>query len=451
MSLLLGEMNNERLNEGEHKMGERRDLDASDLFEFSGSSANGRLSVASKNSNKDLFDDFDLDENLKQGEDEELYKDSIDSRLERFKMNDALEGEGCLGVGGLSAANNIKMRSQAEDVNKSPKSNIMERLENKAEENRRISVLSNDQNSLTDDSMFNVNNSFGSNMANYSAYDSVHEIGYLGSNQKIENHENVLLNRMIDNQGIYNDINTLCETLSTTINENFQTHNKEIQNLSEKVDNIESKLSELISLFEARFKPSPHPATNHGSQFTLSNDMAMMGTGAGGIDYNIDSNYRNFGQNSGNMKSSQLFANNAFPFNPQRSNINRGEGGVGLGDNDLFTNPNLSNNSSRMNSNSIRESQREAEKKAEMERLRKLEAERKKKEEAERRIIEEERRRQKEEAERKMRADVKRKEIMDSLFACQTNDHNPSSSEKKPSLFGDESSNCNSRRNLFDD
>lgn len=427
MSMLLGEMNNKKLDEGEHKVGDK-DLYASDLLEFSGSNANGRLSVTSKNSNRDLFDDLDLDENLKQDEDEELYKDSIDSRLERFKISDVTEEEGCVNVGGLSAINNRKM-SQVDDANKSPKSNIVERLGNKAEEHHRMSVLSNDQNSLTDDSVFNVNNSFGSNMANYSAYDSVNEISYLGSNQKIENHENVLLNRMIDNQGIYNDLNTLCETLSTTINDNFQTHNKEIQNLSKKVDSIENKLGELISLFETRFKSLPH-----------SNDRSIMG--GAGIDYSIESNSRNFGPNTAGIKPNQLFANNS-SFYSQRPNIDRGN-------DDNFASPGL-NSAGIMNSNSIKESQREAEKRAEVERLKKLEAERKKKEEAERKMIEEERRRQKEEAERKMRADVKRKEIMDSLFACQTNYHNPNNSEKKPSLFGDEPSNCNLRRNLFDD
>ncbi|KAJ1609172.1 hypothetical protein OIY81_2446 [Cryptosporidium canis] len=435
---------------------------SSDLLDYSAPGVNCRQSVSSMNSNipenlnKDLFDDLE----------NELYNDSMDSRFDSLKINDVEKLTDCVDNIGVGIdKNGESMISNSVDIvdtsrNMSPRGNILDRS-GRVEERRR-SLLSNDQNSLTDDSLFNVNNSFGSNMANYSAYDSVNEISYMGSNQKIENHENALLNRMIDNQGLYNDINTMCETLSTSIHDNFLAQNKEIKDLSRKVDNIENKLNEIITLFETKLKHfsqsnntrmNSNNSVNHEgfSNNSLSYNNPYMqfndrvgGGGLGGTGYISDPNHREFGQSIGNPKPNQLFANNYNqgllskpPPYTHKSNIDR---------DDHFSNPNQSG-ASRMNSNSIRESQREAEKRAEAERLRKLEAERKKKEEEERKKMEEERRRQKEEAERKLRADVKRKEIMDSLFASQTND----SSEKKPSLFGDESTSGNSRRNLFDD
>ncbi|KAJ1605782.1 hypothetical protein OJ253_2999 [Cryptosporidium canis] len=432
---------------------------SSDLLDYSAPGVNCRQSVSSMNSNipenlnKDLFDDLE----------NELYNDS---RFDSLKINDVEKLTDCvdnIGVGVDKSGEN--MISNSADIvdttrNMSPRGNILDRS-GRVEERRR-SLLSNDQNSLTDDSMFNVNNSFGSNMANYSAYDSVNEISYMGSNQKIENHENALLNRMIDNQGLYNDINTMCETLSTSIHDNFLAQNKEIKDLSKKVDNIENKLNEIITLFETKLKHfsrsnntciNSNNSVNHegfsnnslsyNNPYMQFNDRAG-GGGLGGTGYISDPNHKEFGQNIGNPKPNQLFANNYNqgllskpPPYIHKSNIDR---------DDHFSNPNQGG-ASRMSSNSIRESQREAEKRAEAERLRKLEAERKKKEEEERIRMEEERKRQREEAERKLRADVKRKEIMDSLFASQTND----SSEKKPSLFGDESTCVNSRRNLFDD
>ncbi|KAK9172408.1 hypothetical protein CmeUKMEL1_09765 [Cryptosporidium meleagridis] len=418
------------------------DLNIPNIIDYSSSvNNNGRQSVSSINSNlpenssnKGLFDELE----------EELYKDSIDSKFDSIKINNKEKvsiNEAIDGDLTFSEINNNKNNHQ--------NNNMSEKLDKS--EDRRTSLLSNDQNSFTDDSIFNVNNSFGSNMANYSAYDSVHEIN-LGSNQKIENHENVLLNRMIDNQGIYNDINIMCETLSSTIKDNFQIHNNEIKNLTDKINGIEDKLNELILLFNTKMKTLPNGnnisfQSNNGSQYSQFNDRNNVNLGVNS-DYFVDNNNNNnrsFGQNIGNIRQNQLFSNNNNnTILGQNSNLQKYD----LNDN-IFGNAGLSNGS-KMNSNTIRDSQKEAEKRAEIERLKKLEAERKKREEAERKRIEEERRRQREEAERKMKADIKRKEIMDSLFACQVGDSG-NNSEKKPSLFGDESSNTNSRRNLFDD
>ncbi|QOY41458.1 Uncharacterized protein cpbgf_500230 [Cryptosporidium parvum] len=460
IDLLFNEGNNEKYDQGineDHRVSigsgksirnnNGSDLDITNIIDYSSSlnnnnnnNNNNRQSVSSINSNlpenssnKGLFDELE----------EELYKDSIDSKFdslkinnkERVTINETLDGDLT-----LSEINNNKNSHQ--------NNNMSERLDKS--EDRRTSLLSNDQNSFTDDSIFNVNNSFGSNMANYSAYDSVHEIN-LGSNQKIENHENVLLNRMIDNQGIYNDINIMCETLSTTIKDNFQIHNNEIKNLTNKINSIEDKLNELILLFNTKMKSLSNGnnvsfQSNNGNQYSQFNDRNNVNLGVGS-DYVIDNNNnRNFGQNIGNIRQNQLFSNN------NNNNIlgqNSYLQKYDIDNDNIFGNAGL-NNGSKMNSNSIRDSQKEAEKRAEIERLKKLEAERKKREEAERKRIEEEKRRQREEAERKMKADIKRKEIMDSLFACQVGD-NGNNSEKKPSLFGDESSNTNSRRNLFDD
>ncbi|OII71241.1 uncharacterized protein cubi_01716 [Cryptosporidium ubiquitum] len=482
IDLIFEEANNEKLKEGITKNnrlstdnGNKKELDLSNSLDYLSSSINYRQSVCSvnsnlpENSNKGLFDDLE----------DELYKDSIDSKLDSLKINnndlrfinDTVEDRDLDGVGiDINNINNDHYNI-TESNHKDQKSNIVEIL-NKVED-RRTSMLSNDQNSFTDDSMFNVNNSFGSNMANYSAYDSVHEIN-LGSNQKIENHENVLLNRMIDNQGIYNDINTMCETLSATIKDNFQIHNNEIKNLTDKVNNIENKLNELITLFTTKMKSvsqgnnasfNSNNYTNNGNNlsdhafnrnnnqnnvdpFPQFNDRFGGGGmgGLGGSDYNINLNNRNIGQNIGNIRQNQLFTNNNHNILSQNSAYSQRPN---IDGDDIFGNSNF-NNGSKMNSNSFRESQKEAEKRAEIERIKKLEAERRKKEEAERKRIEEEKRKQKEEAERKLKADIKRKEIMDSLFACQASD-NASNSEKKPSLFGDESSDFNSRKNLFDD
>ncbi|KAH8583937.1 uncharacterized protein ELE39_002695 [Cryptosporidium sp. chipmunk genotype I] len=423
------------------------ELDASNFLDYSSSGINAGQSISSINSNKPessskkgLFDELE----------EELYKDSINSKFdslninnnEGISINDMLDED--LGTSGVNIIkNNIKINNMVERLDKS--------------DDRRTSMLSNDQNSFTDDSIFNVNNSFGSNMANYSAYDSLHEIN-LGSNQKIENHENVLLNRMIDNQGIYNDLNIMFETLSTTIKDHFQIHNNEIKNLTDKVNNIENKLNELISIFNTKMKlvsnvnnaPFQSNNGNNRNNINTSNQFPQFNDrnsgNLGGSDYVIDNNNRNFGQVIGNVRQNQLFTSNSNGILGQNSCYSQRPN---TDVDDIFGNSGF-NDGSKMNSNSIRESQKEAEKRAEIERLKKLEAERKKKEEAERKRMEEERRKQREEAERKMKADMKRKEIMDSLFACHAGD-NGNSSEKKPSLFGDESSNGNSRRNLFDD
>ncbi|KAF7456484.1 SH3 domain-containing protein [Cryptosporidium felis] len=373
---------------------------------------------------------------------EELYRDSIDS-----KMNE---------LGLYQEETNYD--SKVLNAEKNSISVLNKEISEKSDDIR-ASLHSNDQNSFTDESFFNVNNSFGSNMANYSANDSVHEANCLGPNQKIESRENVLLNRVIDHQGIYSEINLMCENLMSAIRDNFQNQAKEMKDLSDKVCGIEKKLNEFIALLTSRMKTaSAHNATHSHPNVMSSQAPDRADFGGDHLDFS-QRNVNN--QNFGNVKSNQLFSNSNFLQGNSRQNACRDETSKNQNDMPACFNSNFNNAIS--NSNGIysrgnpsggvsRETQREAEKRAEAERLRKLEIERKKREEAERKRIEEEKRKQMEEAERKMKADLKRKEIMSSLFASQTVDSSNGSSDKKPSLFGDETSPSNLKsKGLFDD
>ncbi|KAH8739067.1 hypothetical protein FG386_000934 [Cryptosporidium ryanae] len=292
---------------------------------------------------------------------------------------------------------------------------------------------------LTDDSFYVE--TYGSNIANYSVNNSVNDLTHLNTNinsknttnsSKIENHENVYLNKLIEREKVFEELNKITSRLNTTIAENYTFHTNHIKSLSNRVNNIEVKLGELITLLQSRIKIS----CNNGSNLNNECD-----------------------QSNHNMRgSNKLFSNNISNNSNMFSNFNN--------DNNSNNNNNTSGNSNILNHtnvqrpsnyskiddiNAFRENQREIEKRAEAERLKKLEFERKKREDAERLRIEQEKKRQIEELERKKKLDMKRKELMSSLFLNNNSGDKNSSNEKKPSLFGEEQTSSNMRSSIFDD
>ncbi|KAK6589042.1 hypothetical protein RS030_243631 [Cryptosporidium xiaoi] len=291
---------------------------------------------------------------------------------------------------------------------------------------------------LTDDSFYNIA-TYGSNITNYSVNNSVNDLSHLNTNSnnnksmtssnnnnsgvRIENRENVYLNKLLEREKICEELNKIVSKLNTTIADNYMSHTNSIKLLNNRVGNIEVKLGELITLLQSKTKTLGNNNVSFNNEKVVGHE----------YDHNKRTSNRLF---SNNINNPNVFSNN----NNSNNLLNQ-------------TNVQNSSNYSRIDDvNAFRENQREIERKAEAERIKKLELERKKREEAERLRIEQEKQRQKEELEKKKKLDMKRRELMSSLFSNgDSGNCNNNSSEKKPSLFGDEQTGSNVRTSLFDD